>query len=294
MSYQSVDVYVVENNPQKTPVAGVMVRIYDETNRTFFTQEVTDSDGRAGFTLWTQTYNLRFFKAGAQLKQPQQMVVVEPAPGDVLVNTFEIKATVFQHPIAVDPRLCRASGFFRTPTGAAHTYIDLNFVAKFTPILLEGAAVLGDRKAIRTNEEGFTCIDLIRCARYLVTLPNSEERCVDVPDQPSVNLPDLLYPVVEQVSFDLDPTTLSVGGSLVLTPVVLASNDVPLPGAASADVIWSSSNAAVMSVAVSSTTLTLRGLSAGTAQLQAVRKDSSIVRIPNTLISGVPRTIVVS
>jgi hypothetical protein len=38
----------------------------------------------------------------------------------------------------------------------------------------------------------------------------------------------------------------------------------------------------------------IAGVSVGTAELQAVRADQTIVRIPDTPIEGVPLTIIVS
>jgi hypothetical protein len=121
-----------------------------------------------------------------------------------------------------------------------------------------------------------------------------QERLIEVPDLSSVNLPDLLFPVVDHVSFDLETVSLSVGQVLTLTPVILASNGVPLTGTGLGDVVWSSSNESVLSVAPTATTLVLTGRAVGSANLQAARLNTSIVRIPNTPIQGVPRTFTVS
>lgn len=297
MSYEAVDVYVLEDSPAKTPVEGVMVRVYDETNRLFHSQQVTDSEGRAGFTLWSQSYNLRFFKEGVQVQQPQRITVETPPEGSELINSFDVKAVIFRHPISPDPRLCRASGFFRDVTGAPEPNIDMHFMGQFDPILLEGAAVLSERRTTRTTQAGFACIDLIRCARYHVILQGSEDqpRCVEVPDAPSVNLPDLLFPVIDSVAFAEEvPGEMTVGETVVLTPTVIGSNLVPRVGTATADVVWSSSNEQVLAIAVTSETITLTARAAGTAQVTAARLDASIVRIPNTPISGVPLSITVS
>ncbi len=296
MSYESVDVYVVENTADRKPVPGVTVRVFDEENRVFFTQDATDDAGRVGFTLWAQRYKLRFFKTGVQVKQPLVIDVITPAYGEPQLQEFEAEAVVFKHPVAVDARLCRASGFFRDISGGPHPNLDMFFMGRFDPILLEGAAVLSERRSVRTDSEGFACLDLIRCARYRVTLEGLEdqEREVSVPDQPSVNLPDLLFPVVDRVTFDIVPTTLSVGQSLTVTPTVIGSNDVPLCGTAMADVSWSSSNDSVLSVAVTEKTLVLRGIGVGTAQLKVERLNKSIIRVPNTSVLGLPLNVSVS
>jgi hypothetical protein len=292
MGYESVDVYVKDDTGLAAPVEGMLVRVYDSTNTTFYTQDTTDADGHVGFTLWAQSYNLRFYKSGTQTPQPQAMVVV-----DAGVNSFDVSSTVFVHPLAVDPRLCRCSGHFRDITGAPRAYLDMQFIAAFAPILLEGDAVLSERRSIRTDTAGYACIDLIRGACYLVTVEGleDEQRQVSVPDSGSANLPDLLFPVVEEVSFDVDgPHSLAVGATLELTPVVTTSAGVVLEGTARADVLWSSSDDSVLSVAPESETLTLRGIAAGSANLVATRRNQSIIRIPSSDIQGVPQAVTVT
>lgn len=296
-SYQSVDVFVLDNTALKKPVEGVLVRVFDEDNKNFQTEYTTDANGKVGFTLWTQMYNLRFYKFGVQVPQPQVMEVLEPEPGAVQLQQFEALATVFVHPIANDPRLCRASGFFRDVTGAPHKYLDIHIIGQFEPILLEGAGVLNERRQIRTDEDGFACIDLIRCAQYMATIQGHEDqlRNINVPDAPSVNLPDLLLPVVQEVAFDISgPHSLSIGGTLTLVPTVVSSDQVLLPGTANDDVTWSSSDRSVFSVTAGATELTLMGVGTGSANLLATRKNQTIIRIPSTEIQGVPVEVTVT
>lgn len=291
-AYESVDIFVEDDTPIKNPVEGLLVRVFDATGTTFFSQDTTDATGHVGFTLWTQSYSLRFYKEGVQVRQPQIIDVVEGA-----VNAFNVSATVFVHPISNDPRLCRCSGFFRDITGAPHPWLGMYFLGQFSPILLEGAAILSERRSIRTDKDGYACIDLIRGACYEATIEGFEDtlRQVAVPDSPSANLPDLLFPVVEEVTFDPPgPYSLAVGEILEVTPLVVASNGVPLTGTATADVQWLSSDSAVLSVGVTATTLVLTGMSAGSAELQAVRLNQSIIRIPSTAIQGQPQPVTVA
>lgn len=290
--YESVDIYVLDDTPLHSPVEGLLVRIFGEDNATFFTQDTTDADGHVGFTLWTQQYNLRFYKQGAQVQQPQLIDVIEGS-----TNSFNVYATVFVHPIANDPRLCRCSGFFRDITGAPHPWLDMHFLGQFSPILLEGAAVLSERRSIRTDEEGYACIDLIRGACYQVTVEGMEDtlRQISVPDAPSANLPDLLFTVVEEITFDPEgPYNVTVGSTLELTPTVVGSNGVPLEGTANADVHWYSSDDSVLSVDVGVDKITLLGVAAGSADLMAERRDQSIIRIPSIGIVGVPQVVTVA
>lgn len=290
-SYQSVDVYVKDTTPAEDPVSGMVVRVFD-TGGAFHTQETTDSDGHVGFTLYTQEYELRFYKFGAQVPQPQRIIVSETDP-----NVFDAAATVFVHPISNDARLCRCSGYFRDITGAPHKGVDLIFQGQFDPILLDGAAVLSERVATRTDGDGYACVDLIRGANYLLTVQGMENclRQVSVPDQPSANLPDLFLTIVEEVTFDpAGPFSIPAGSTEEVVPTVIGSNQVPLVGTATADVLWSSSDETVFTVGVEPDKLVLTGVAAGTAELLAVRLDNSIISIPDSGIEGVPQAVTVT
>jgi uncharacterized protein YjdB len=293
MSFEPVDFYVADKTPLASPVESVLIKVYDAAGSIFFTQATTDADGHAGFLLETQQYSARFYKAHVEFTQPQLFEVLA-APE---TNSFNVSADVLVPPIATDPRLCRASGFFRELTGGPKRFLDIHFIARFAPILLEGDAIFTERVAIRTDEQGYAVIDLIRGACYDAYIEGLEDtpRYIAVPDSASVNLPDLLLPVVASITLDPPgPYDLTVGQELIVTPTVVTSDGRPLTGAAVEDVQWTSSDDQVAAVFPSSTTLTLRGIAAGTADIQAVRLNQTIIRIPNTPIEGQPVAITVT
>ncbi len=297
-SYQSVDVFVKEKEAPNGPVEGVLVRVFSEDGSTFFTESTTDVAGRVGFTLFTQKYSLRFNKFQVSFSQPQVFEVLEGTGGGPpsTPNEFDVEAEVVTPPVATDPRLCRASGHFRDITGAPHRFLDIIFIGAFAPVLLEGAGVLSERRAIKTDEEGFACIDLIRCAIYRMTVEGYEDiqREVRVPDTPSVNLPDLLFPVVQSVSFSpAGPLSLPTGSLLDVVPTVTGSNKVPLTGTAVPDVIWSTEDEAIATVSATADKLVIKGVSAGTTKLLAARRNTSIITIPDEPIEGSGETITV-
>jgi len=293
MSFEPVDFFITDKTAMALPVVGVLVRIYSGTGAVFFTQATTDINGQASFLLETQDYTARFFKQQVSFSQPQLFTVLETPE----INKFDIKAEVLVPPIATDPRLCRASGFFRNLNGSPKQWLDIHFIARFSPILLEGAAIFGERVEIRTDADGYACIDLIRCAQYDATVENLEDRarCVSVPDASSVNLPDLLLPVVGSVMFDPPgPYALVIGTDITITPTVMTSDGRPLEGVGTADVQWSMLDPTIAVVLPTATTLVLRGLVAGTTELRATRNDQTIIRIPNTPIQGQPVAITVT
>jgi hypothetical protein len=297
-SYQSVDVYVMKRGTNE-PMEDVVVRVFNEENTVFYADSVTDAEGRVGFTLYTRKYNLRFYKFSTRFQQPQLIEVLEGPSGEAVENSFNVYAEVVDCDSAIDPKLCRASGYFRDITGAPHRYLDIIFIGEFAPILLDGSGVLSERRMIRTDKSGLACVDLIRCAKYSVTVEGFEDqlRSISVPDAPSVNLPDLLFPTADSVSFDPpSPWTLSVGSTLVLTPSVRTSSKVLLEGTANADVRYEVEDPTIASVEiVDKTTIQITALTRGSTQLLVKRKDLSIVKIPFTEeLTGSGQPIVVS
>jgi hypothetical protein len=175
--------------------------------------------------------------------------------------------------------------------------VDLHFIAKFKPLLLDGDALLTERIRIRTDKRGFAQATLIRTAEYDVTVEGIEDFqiAIYVPDRAAANLPDLLFPVVEAISFDLpSPYSVLVGQELTLRPTITASSGKVLDGTALEDVFWCSSDPNVLGVLLTPTTLVLRGISPGQAEVRAQRSDRAIPRIPNTPISGIPLTVTVT
>jgi hypothetical protein len=295
MAYEQVDIYVEQEGIPGVPVPDVLVKVYDPLGNTFFTQSTTDDNGRAGFLLHDQEYSLRFYRFQTGFSQPQRIVVqTDPLTPGTTPNAFTVYATVFKHPVSVDSRLCRASGFFRDVTGAPRRQLYIHFIAQFRPVLLDGSLVMDERRVLKTDDNGYGCIDLIRCAQYLVTIENYEDRprVIRVPNLPSTNLPDLLFPVVDQVV--LEGVSLVVGAELELAPIVIDSAGVPFEGVAREDVVWSLADPTVASLVVSTDKLIITGLRAGSTEILVRRRDESVVRIPNTGIKGVPVTLVVA
>lgn len=293
MSFEPVDVFVKDSTPLQNPVEGVLVKVYNQAGSVFFTQATTDALGKASFLLETLAYSLRFNKFQIGFTQPQILTVLT-APA---TNVFDVAADVFEFPIATDARLCRCSGFFRDVSGSVKPYLDIHFIAKFDPILLEGSAIVTERQTIRTDKNGFASIDLIRGAQYSVTIQEFEDRLreISIPDASSANLPDVLFAVADEVSLTpAGPYSLAVGESLELIPVVIASSGLELTGAATADVQWRSSDDTILAVTVTTDTVTIRGNAPGSANITVERTDQTIIRIPDTPIQGQPIAVTVT
>jgi hypothetical protein len=289
MSLASVNVYVKDDTTDSNPIPGVVVRIFDSTGTGFLMQAMTDVNGLAGFTLAAPaTYQVRFFKEQCSIPQPQNMAVP-----DATSSSYTAVGHVYSPPEATHPRLCCCSGFFKRPDNSAAIGHLIHVIPKFDPILFEGSAMLTELLKRRTDESGYIQFNLVRFGQYEVTVEGFEDqiRIITVPDAPSVNLPDLIFPVVESISFDPPgPYTVLEGAEneITITPTVRTTDGRILPGVAIVDVQWSSTDPNVLAVLPTDKTIVLRGLSPGTAELQATRADYSIIRIPNPPIEGVP------
>jgi hypothetical protein len=293
MAFVPVDVYVSDTSPMGSPVSGVVCRVYTQDGSIFSTQTATDGDGHVGFMLSDgATYQLRFYKFGVSFTNPQYIAVV-PAPG---VNKFDVLAELVTPPVPADRRLCTAFGFFRTPDGSPAAKVDLHFLPKFNPLIVEGSAVLVERTIVRTDEKGYVEVNLFRNGQYDVMLQGMEDtqRRISVPDAPNVNLPDLLFPVVSLITFDPPgPYTLPVGEQMQLTPSVFTSDGNTDPLGNAYDVMWSSDNPDVLGLNLAGGVITLNGNSPGVANVIAKRSDLSIVRIPDLGIIGIPQLVTV-
>lgn len=296
-SYQNVDLYVLDEHT-KRPMSGVLVRVLSLDGTTIYTEAQTGDDGHVAFLLWTQAYTVRLYRFQTRFQRmPVGIEVLEGPGGTPQQNTFNVYGSEMTIPLANDPYLCRASGYFRDITGAPQPNLDIIFIGEFAPILLQGAGVLSERRAVRTDEHGYACIDLIRCAKYSVTVEGYEDqvRSCSVPDSSSVSLPALLFPTVDSVSFDLpSPWTLSVGSELSLKPTVVTSSGIVTEGSDCLNVHWTLSDDSVASLTIQPDRLILKGLKPGSTKLVAKRWDNTVVSIPYTSeISGSGQSLTV-
>ena len=82
MSFEAVDVYVLDSTPQQSPLAGVTVKVLSQDGTQAFTQGATDSSGHVGFLLPSASpggtvYQLRMYQFGTSFTQPQYVTIDE-------------------------------------------------------------------------------------------------------------------------------------------------------------------------------------------------------------------------
>jgi len=290
MAYEPVDLYIMDY--WKNPIEGVVGRIFNKDGSKVYSQFTSDSLGHAGLLLPSPAeYQLRFYKFGVNFAPV--LVATQEAPAK---NSFNIYGETFMWPSATDVRLCVASGHFRDVTGAPKAHQDLQFVSDFSPFVLEGSAVAAERHNVRTDENGWVEVTLIRNAIYGVTMEGwtDQFRRVTVPDKSAVNLPYLLFPRVERIdAATTDPVVLRKGKTVEI-PMSVITTDLRVLDDINASLIWTSSAPGVFVISSRTpTSLTLRGEGRGSAELQAVRNPymqggDPPVYYPDTPLRGVP------
>jgi hypothetical protein len=293
MAFQVVDLFISDTTPQKNPVSSVTVKVLSTDGTIVFGQTITDANGHAGFLLPDgQSYQARFFKFAVSFVNPQLFTV--PAGQ---AASFNISAELVTPPVPTDARLCTAYGYFRDITGAPQRNVDIQFIARFDPTLVDGSGVLKERKRVRSDQNGYCQINLFRNAHYDCTIAGEEDitRKIRVPDAPNCNLPDLIFPIVASVvTTPPGPAfAISVGQNLMIGFQVFASDGACL-GSGIGDIIFSTSDQSVLSYSVYRDGLTLIGVGPGVAQLILCRADRSVVHIPDCPISGQPLVVTVS
>lgn len=298
MPYESVDFYVKDSTPAKNAMAGVVVKVLSATGSLVYGMQTTDADGKASFLLPSETpgYQARFYKFGVSFKQPQLFTVLPSPLQPEQTNIFDAEATVITPPVPNDARLCTAYGYFRDVTGAPQAHVEIHFIAKFDPVYLDGAAVVKERVIVRTDDEGYVQLNLIRNGQYDCTVQGEEDvlRRIDVPDLPNVNIADLIFPVVSQVVTDPPgPFTMVSGEELDLELHIMSSDGNDL-GKAPGEVYIRSSNPNVLSFNMSEKGILLRALEPGSAEVTFERADKSIVRIPDPGLTGQPIAVTVT
>lgn len=292
--YEAVDVLVKDQD--QLPVEGAVVRFYTANGSRVICQHTTDAAGQVHLLLPSpQVVEVRVYKFSYSFTRV--LLSIQDAP---VTNTFVIEGSHFIWPESKDARLCIASGFFRDVSGAPKSYQDLQFIADFSPFVLEGSAVVNERVAGRTDVNGYIEVSLIRHAIYAVTMEGFEDVVcrITVPDRSSVNLPYLLFPRVHQVvtggstSVTVPPVSVAKGSQVTL-PLKVLTTDGRVLDNISTDVVWTIEDTTIATIASrTESQLVIYGAARGTTRLLGARtcakSGSPPVYYPDTPIVGLP------
>lgn len=299
MALEDIDIYTLTLGG--SPISGVSIGLYDNTSKAKLLTSESDATGKATFAavdsdLNSGVYEIRVNPGfpGVVTGGTVQTVSVLEAPVAPLSNIFDLVITPASLPTATNPNLCRCTGFFKNPSGSyrddvvlkfsqakipAITYVSSGGVDTFTVVPSEVS--VRTTKDPTTGESGYAAIDLYRGGLYSVTMSGyvGDPRLVEVPDSPSANLADVLFPVVSKVNWydedvQVQPSTspsvdIPVGTKDLTLEVVLRSGVV----ATATEVVVTSSDEEVVTVGTQGEdgVLTITGVAAGTASLEVAR-----------------------
>lgn len=297
MATELVDILVQDIVLPNDPVSGVAVFVYDGTGTTLITSGTTDGTGHVQFMLPGTSapaptlYQLRTYKQGVSSPQSVYVEVYSPPAGSPTgTNNFRIDVGVFTLPPAIDPRMCRASGYIRDGSGRPKRGVDVHFIHRFNPLVVDGTGVLGERVAARTDKDGYIQIDLWRggCYRAIVESHENVGRSIYVPDLASVNINYLIFPRVAAVTFTpAGPWSLAVGTELEIEVQVQLTSGYVIDGTASEDVLYSlPAGEPSAALQVLDDRIILRGATPGTSALKVERVDKSLAYVPDAEITG--------
>jgi len=287
MAIELVTVSIEAAGVPADPVAGVVVRVYDVTGSTVVTEGTTDADGEVQFMLegadasYTR-YQLRTYKVGVAIDQPQYIDVYSPASGSPTgTNEFKIEdAVVFSRPAAIDPKLCRLSGYIRDPAGRYRAGRDIHFIYRYKPLIVGEELVLGERISVRTDRDGYVEVDLWRGGVYQAIVEGHENvgRTVYIPDLSSANINYVLFPRPHRVVFDpAPPWNVAVGEELEVEVTLELNSGYTVESTAPEDVEFTvPDGSGVVSLKVLDDRLVFTGIAAGAATLNIERLVTSI------------------
>ena len=233
-----VDIYVKDNTPFTNPIVGVSVSVLNPTTFAVVATAITDGTGRAAFSLPGVAtpgtpYETRYFKLGVVFGNPKQIAVEDPP---VTTNKFDMSGTLLVLPAATDPRVCRCTGRFMSFSNTPIIGATVRFMARAesgyqVPKVVDGNIISAETLALRTDEDGFVSVDLIRGAQYYVTFSGEDDVVwnILVPDVASANLIELIHPAPVQLVWDPgvapgNAVSLAVGATL-LVPFTLIYSD---------------------------------------------------------------------
>lgn len=295
----AVDITLNDDSLLAAPIQGAVVGVFDPLTFAPVAQGTTDTNGKASFLLPGAVspgtlYELRFFKLGVRFANPAQIQVLEPVVPPA-TNIFTYSGTIVGSlPAATDPRVCRCTGRFMTyqNTALANTAIrlwhDQTAPSIGAPLIVDGNLVASQSMEFTTDQDGYISVDLLRGGQYRVVWPAHEETvfCITVPDRPSANLIELIYPWPVSLTWDpvaapANSVSVQVGQSVTVPFTVLFSNFITESKGIGEWVQFTNGDNTLMEVTVGAGVATISGKLPGTAQ---VTGES----LPNLLPSRVP------
>lgn len=210
--------------PGGDPISGVYVALYDSTGTTLQTSATSGADGRVFLgDIAEATYELRITApAPAKVQKGTLQQIVVQGAGD---QAFDVVIDTSSLSESGKADVCRCSGVFIDPYGDPVRDVSLYFSEELIPTLLYTAAdnktkaVVPRKLVTKTDASGFASVDLIQDASYNVYMEGFENisRIIKVPKLTTSSLPDVLFPVVDRVEYELSNVILAPAAAPTIT-----------------------------------------------------------------------------
>jgi hypothetical protein len=173
------------------------------------------------------TYWVRFFKVGYAFNAKATIDVDES-----LLNSFDVVGrNLTTHVSATDPNLCRVSGYLLNGSGVPTPNVTMYFMLTGKPRVVGGRAMLPSKVYATTDKNGFLSVELVRNGVYDVWAAGTDDtvyRAV-VPNYGSVDITDLLFPVVVTLELESPTVTITKGDSVSVDVLAELSSRVDIP-----------------------------------------------------------------
>ena len=277
------------DDPAPVLIENVLVNVYD-TGGVFQTSASTNASGEAVFDLPDADYDLTFWKQSVSIVDGMPLrITVDAADPDTPQNTWKVITHVTALPEAVDPLLCRISGYIRGADGSATRDGKITFVLHKETGVLGGNIIAPQHLAYKSPDiNGYYEFDLFRGAEYnayfhfLDTLLGSKPPdlvCI-VPDLPALSIADLLFPIHVDADFSSESLSINVDDEDTSISLTLTYSDgsTSLTRSASpgfSGIVLSSDNEEVATVEYVGPNIQVVGIGAGTANITCARTMSS-------------------
>lgn len=284
----TVRIFVTDDAPSTSPLPDTVVRIFSTDGVTFVTQGETDTNGEALFELPEELYWVRLFKSGYRF--PSRLSI------EVLVdedNAFEAQGTdlVTRVP-STDVNLCRVSGRIVNGSGAPASGATIYFTSTGAPRVVGTSVWVPSKVYAHSDSEGVMSLDLVRNTVYEAWVSGHDDVTyrVRIPDHPSADLGDLLFPYVARVVVPETSVTIARRETVTQVLDVMLSSRITVPYALDGKDIVQLSD--VLTVTPDDATIvTTSLLREGTLRITGLAVGTTVVRfspLPTEVLSRQP------
>lgn len=198
---------VQNDDVSNTVVSGVSIYLYT-TSSVFVTSGTTNSSGVMTIDVPIDTYDLLFFKQAMTVPQPQRIVM-----SSMGTNNFLVTGHIRTMPESLDTTLCKVSGFVVDNTGTKTKDVYVRFNPIYENMILNGNQILNTPQSFNCDKRGYFEFDLVRTLKYQVFIEGHPWTVIcKVPDMPSINLFDLIFPLPISITKSASTITLPLSG----------------------------------------------------------------------------------